>query len=189
MAAKEIKFKVGQHVVYPSHGVGVITGEEVQKVGDLEVKVYVVDFERDRMKLRVPTHRAQAAGLRPVSSDEQIDKVLSTLSGKARVKRGMWSRRAQEYESKINSGNIISLAEVVRDLHRNVDHPDRSYSERMIYENAFERLTGELAVAQKVDDKKAGEVVIKALKKSLAQAAAAKEAREAREAKQLEEAA
>ncbi|MBN8530281.1 MAG: CarD family transcriptional regulator [Alphaproteobacteria bacterium] len=157
-------FKVGDHVVYPTHGVGVITGEETQKIGGVEIRVFVIAFTRDKMILRVPVTRAQIAGLRHVSGDEDITKVISTLKGKAKTKRGMWSRRAQEYEAKINSGNILSLAEVVRDLHKNVDQPDRSYSERMIYESALGRLVGEFAASKKIDQQKATEELLVVLK-------------------------
>ncbi|NBO18175.1 MAG: CarD family transcriptional regulator, partial [Proteobacteria bacterium] len=137
-------YKVGVHVVYPTHGVGKIIAEETQMIGDHELRMLVIAFEKDKMTLRVPVHRAAAAGLRLVSTAEQMKKVFVSLKGRARTSRGMWSRRAQEYEAKINSGNIFSIAEVVRDLHQNVDQSERSYSERMIYESALNRLVGEL---------------------------------------------
>ena len=162
------EFKVGSYVVYPTHGVGKITAEETQKIGDVTLKVFVISFEKDKMTLRVPVHRAGAAGLRNISSDDEINKAFSTLKGRARTSRGMWSRRAQEYEAKINSGNLVSIAEVVRDLHRNVDQSERSYSERMIYESAFSRLTHELAAAEKLDHKQATEKVLGVLKQQVA---------------------
>ena len=114
---KKNEFKVGNYVVYPTHGVGKILAEETQKIGEVALKVFVISFEKDKMTLRVPVHRATAAGLRNISSMDEIGKAFTTLKGRARTSRGMWSRRAQEYEAKINSGSLISVAEVVRDLH------------------------------------------------------------------------
>lgn len=159
------KFKVGEYVVYPTHGVGKIAGKEKESIGEFELEVFVINFEKDKMVLRVPTHRAEAAGLRAVSGDSEVKRAIGTLKGRARTSRGMWSRRAQEYEAKINSGSIISVAEVVRDLHRNVDQSERSYSERMIYETAMNRLTREVAASEKIDDEKAHEKLLRALKK------------------------
>lgn len=161
-------FKVGEYVVYPTHGVGKITGKEAETIGDYELQVFVINFEKDKMTLRVPVNRAEAAGLRAVSGDAEVKKALTTLKGRARTSRGMWSRRAQEYEAKINSGNIVSVAEVVRDLHKNVDQSERSYSERMIYETALNRLVGEVAASEKIDNKKAHEKLLRALKKQAA---------------------
>jgi len=162
------EFKVGSYVVYPTHGVGKIMAEETQKIGDVSLKVFVISFEKDKMTLRVPVHRANAAGLRNISSNEDITKAFSTLKGRARISKGMWSKRAQEYETKINSGNIVSIAEVVRDLHRNVDQSERSYSERMIYESAFSRLTSEIAAAEQLEQKDATEKLLGVLKQQLA---------------------
>lgn len=170
-------YKVNHHVVYPTHGVGKIIAEETQMIGDVELRMLVISFEKDKMTLRVPVHRATAAGLRPVSTSDQMKKVFTTLKGRARTSRGMWSRRAQEYEAKINSGNVFSIAEVVRDLHQNVDQSERSYSERMIYESALSRLVGELAAAESTDHKTATDKLIKLLRsKSPASAAVTKEA-------------
>ena len=166
-------YKVGVHVVYPTHGVGKIVAEETQMIGDVELRLLVISFEKDKMTLRVPVHRATAAGLRPVSSVEQMKKVFVSLKGRARTSRGMWSRRAQEYETKINSGNIFFIAEVVRDLHQNVDQSERSYSERMIYESALSRLVGELAAAEGTDHKTATDKLMKLLRGKVAAAAAA----------------
>jgi len=160
----DITFKVADYVVYPAHGVGQITDEEVQVIGGMELKVFVISFEREKMILRVPVRRAKAAGLRHLSSRSEVEKVLTTLQGRAKSGRGMWSRRAQEYEGKINSGNIISIAEVVRDLHKNVDDPDRSYSERIIYEAALGRLAGEYAAVENIDTKQAIERLVDFLK-------------------------
>ena len=170
-------YKVGCHVVYPTHGVGKIMSEETQMIGDVELKMLVIAFEKDKMTLRVPVHRASAAGLRPISSGDQMKKMFETLKSKAKVSRGMWSRRAQEYEAKINSGSVLSVAEVVRDLHQNVDQSERSYSERMIYESALARLVGELAAAEGTDHKVATDKLMKLLRaKVAASQAAAKEA-------------
>lgn len=174
MSSKKTAFKTGDYVVYPTHGVGLITGEETQTIGGTEISVYVISFEKEKMILRVPVSRAKAAGLRSLSNGEAIDEAFVVLKGKPRIARGMWSKRAQEYESKINSGNLTQVAEVVRDLHRNVDHPDRSYSERMIYESALGRLAGELAAAKKLGHDGAIEEVVGALdsrKKPIAEAA------------------
>ena len=172
-------YKVGVHVVYPTHGVGKIVAEETQMIGDVELRLLVISFEKDKMTLRVPVHRATAAGLRPVSSTDQMKKVFVSLKGRARTSRGMWSRRAQEYEAKINSGNIFFIAEVVRDLHQNVDQSERSYSERMIYESALSRLVGELAAAEATDHKTATDKLMKLLRGKVAAAAAAALVKEA----------
>ena len=161
-------FSVGDFVVYPTHGVGKISGKETESIGEFEVEVFVIEFEKDKMTLRVPVRRAEAAGLRGVSQGEEITKALSTLKGRARAARGMWSRRAQEYEAKINSGDLVSVAEVVRDLHKNVDQSERSYSERMIYETAMGRLIGEVAASESIDDQEAHEKLLKVLKKQAA---------------------
>tara|TARA_B100001564_G_C20573714_1_gene639637 strand:- start:204 stop:806 length:603 start_codon:yes stop_codon:yes gene_type:complete len=146
-----VAFQTGDKVVYPAHGVGEVVGEEVQEVAGMALSVYVITFEKDRMTLRVPVGRAEATGLRALSSAKLVDKAIATLKGRARPGRGMWSRRAQEYETKINSGDMIAIAEVVRDLHKNVDDPDRSYSERIIYESALSRLAGEMAAVDGSD--------------------------------------
>lgn len=164
-------FAVGEYVVYPTHGVGKIMGHEVEKIGDHELKVFVIAFEKDKMTLRVPVGRAEAAGLRSISTNDQISKALATLKSRAKIARGMWSRRAQEYEAKINSGNLVAIAEVVRDLHKNVDQSERSYSERMIYETALHRLSGEVAASERVDVKDAQDKLLVVLRKQAALAA------------------
>jgi CarD family transcriptional regulator len=174
--AQKASYKVGNYVVYPTHGVGRIMAEETQMIGEIELRMLVIAFEKDKMTLRVPVHRATAAGLRPISSNDQMKKVFLTLKSRARTSRGMWSRRAQEYEAKINSGNIIYIAEVVRDLHQNVDQSERSYSERMIYESALARLVGELAASEATDHKTATDKLMKLLRAKVAAAPAAKEA-------------
>jgi len=178
--AQKAVYKVGIHVVYPTHGVGKIMAQETQMIGDIELKMLVISFEKDKMTLRVPMHRAAAAGLRPISNNDQMKQVFVTLKARARTSRGMWSRRAQEYEAKINSGSVLAVAEVVRDLHQNVDQSERSYSERMIYESALGRLVGELAAAEGSDHKTATDKLMKLLRAKVAAAnaaiAAAKEA-------------
>ena len=146
----ELDFKVGDSVVYPAHGVGRVVGVETQEVAGLSLEVYVITFEHEKMTLRVPTRKAKAAGLRSLAAGAIVNQALTTLKGRARIKRTMWSRRAQEYEAKINSGDLISIAEVVRDLHRNANQPDQSYSERQIYEAALERLASELAAVEAI---------------------------------------
>ena len=160
-------FQEEQKVVYPAHGVGTVKGVETQSVGGTTLTAYVVNFERDQMTLRIPVKRAVSSGLRSLSTDSEIMRVKRTLKSKAKTSRGMWSRRAKEYESKINSGNIISLAEVVRDLHRNVDDPDRSYSERIIYENALDRLAGEVSAVEEITHEKASQLLVKTINDNL----------------------
>ena len=148
-------FSEGDFVVYPAHGVGEVVDIENQEIAGENLELFVVRFERDRMILRVPVQRVENSGLRKLSNRKIIDQALTTLRGRARVKRAMWSRRAQEYEAKINSGDPISIAEVVRDLHRNNNQPEQSYSERQIYEQALERLVGEMAAVEKINPEKA----------------------------------
>ncbi len=144
-------------MVYPTHGVGKVESIESRKVAGQKLKCFVIAFDRDRMTLRVPVEKTETSGLRKLSTRKVIETALTKLKGRARVKRTMWSRRAQEYEAKINSGNPVSIAEVVRDLHRNASQPDQSFSERQIYESALDRLAGELAAVEKVDRQTAAE--------------------------------
>ena len=157
-------FRPNEFVVYPAHGVGQIISIEEQEIAGAKLELFVVSFEKDKMTLRVPTHKAIEIGMRSLSSPEIIEKAMTTLKGKARVKRAMWSRRAQEYEQKINSGDLIAIAEVVRDLHRNDDQREQSYSERQLYEAALERLTREVAAVDDGDEasaaKKVDEVLV-----------------------------
>ena len=146
------EFRPNEFVVYPAHGVGKITAVEKQEIAGTEMELFVISFEKDKMTLRVPTAKATSVGMRSLSSPEIVAKALTTLKGKARVKRAMWSRRAQEYEQKINSGDLIAIAEVVRDLHRNDDQREQSYSERQLYEAALERLTREVAAVSGADE-------------------------------------
>ncbi|MBS0236440.1 MAG: CarD family transcriptional regulator [Proteobacteria bacterium] len=158
------EFSVGDAVVYPAHGVGKITGEETQVIGGITMQLYVITFSEDRMILRVPKTKVEKSGLRHLSSTDELSQVLKILQGQAKIpRRVMWSKRAQEYEAKINSGNPASIAEVVRDLHVNVDDPERSYSERVIYEMALERLIAEYAVAAAISKDDAKKTIIDAL--------------------------
>jgi len=155
--AKQTKFKPGDHVVYPAHGVGMVTAIETREVAGMELEMLVIEFDKEKMTLRIPVGKVDSAGLRGLASKKDMQDALKTLKGKVRIKRTMWSRRAQEYEAKINSGNLVQVAEVVRDLYRNADQPDQSYSERQIYQAALERLVRELAAIDRVDDEKAQE--------------------------------
>ncbi len=162
-AKKIAGFSINDYVVYPSHGVGKITATEEQDILDVKLELFVIDFEKDKMTLRVPTAKVVSVGLRLLSSPELVAKAMTTLNGRARVKRAMWSRRAQEYEAKINSGDLISIAEVVRDLHRNDEQREQSYSERQLYEAALERLSREVAVVNGVDEMQAQEEITEVL--------------------------
>ena len=150
--SKKSEFSPDEYVVYPAHGVGKIISIEEQEIAGISLELFVISFEKDKMTLRVPTHKATEIGMRPLSSPDVILKAMMTLKGKAKVKRAMWSRRAQEYEQKINSGDLIAIAEVVRDLHRNDDQREQSYSERQLYEAALERLTREVAAVENGDE-------------------------------------
>ncbi|HRM74504.1 MAG TPA: CarD family transcriptional regulator [Paracoccus sp. (in: a-proteobacteria)] len=149
---KKAEFRPDDFVVYPTHGVGRIVSIEEQEVAGLRLEMFVISFEKDKMTLRVPTARATEIGMRGLSTPDLVERALDTLKGKARVKRAMWSRRAQEYEQKINSGDLMSIAEVVRDLHRNDDQREQSYSERQLYEAALDRLTREVAAVSGMDE-------------------------------------
>jgi CarD family transcriptional regulator len=154
---KDLGFKKGDFVVYPTHGVGKVMGIESQEISGHALQVIIILFDKDRMTLRVPVAKAKNSGLRKLSSKKVMETALQTLKGRSRVKRAMWSRRAQEYEAKINSGDPVSIAEVVRDLHRNADQPDQSYSERQIYQAALDRLVRELAAIEGMDEQAATE--------------------------------
>ena len=145
-------FSKGELVVYPTHGVGKVLGVETQEIAGLKLSLFVVHFDKDRMTLRVPLGKAKLSGLRRLSTRKEMDAALARLKGRTRVKRTMWSRRAQEYEAKINSGDPGSIAEVVRDLYRNVGQPEQSYSERQIYQAAMDRLVREFAAVEKIDE-------------------------------------
>ena len=149
--AKEFAFEKGDFVVYPTHGVGRVIDIEAKEIAGHKLELFVISFEQERMMLRVPVAKAKMSGLRKLSSRKIMESALVTLKGRSRVSRAMWNRRAQEYEAKINSGDPVSIAEVVRDLHRNAGQPDQSYSERQIYEAALDRLARELAAVERID--------------------------------------
>ena len=165
---KKGDFRANDFVVYPAHGVGRIISIEEQEIAGVTLELFVISFDKEKMTLRVPTAKANSVGMRVLSSPDVVGKALDTLGGRARVKRAMWSRRAQEYEQKINSGDLISIAEVVRDLHRAEDQPEQSYSERQLYEAALERMTREVAAVEGLDDAKAAQRVVEALDKKAA---------------------
>ena len=159
MAAKKTMqrqgYKTGEHVVYPAHGVGQITDIEQQEVAGFELELFVIDFAKDKMKLRVPVAKIESVGMRKLSDQAEVNKSLKTVQGRARIKRTMWSRRAQEYDAKINSGDLIQIAEVVRDLFRSENQPEQSYSERQLYEAALERMAREISVVNKISETEA----------------------------------
>ncbi|HEX7741506.1 MAG TPA: CarD family transcriptional regulator [Sphingobium sp.] len=152
MAAKALSFDVGDYVVYPKHGVGRVVELQKEQIAGMELELYVLRFEKERMTLRVPTNKAEGVGMRKLSSNKTLEEAIDTLKGKPKVKRTMWSRRAQEYEAKINSGDLVSIAEVTRDLFRADDQPEQSYSERQIFEAASSRLARELAAMEETDE-------------------------------------
>lgn len=162
--SKKCEFEAGDYVVYPTHGVGRVIGIDQDDISGFIVELITIRFEKDRMTLRVPVDKAANSGLRRLSSRKMMDSALTTLKGRSRVKRTMWSRRAQEYEAKINSGDPVSIAEVVRDLHRGDDQPEQSYSERQMYQAALDRLAREFAALEKIDEIEAAERLEKLLK-------------------------
>src|SRR3954464_10985768 len=166
MAAKALSFDVGDYVVYPKHGVGRVIELQSTDIAGMQLELYVLRFEKEKMTLRVPTNRAEGVGIRKLSSDKTMQEALATLKGKPRVKRTMWSRRAQEYEAKINSGDLVSIAEVVRDLFRPDDAPEQSYSERQIFEAASPRLARELGAMEQIDERAALEKLLDILNKA-----------------------
>ena len=149
--AKKLPYAPKDYVVYPTHGLGQVTDVVTEEVAGFELQLYVINFAAEKMTLRVPVGKAQESGLRKISNKDKMQTAVGTLKGRARAKRTMWSRRAQEYESKINSGDPIAIAEVVRDLHRPPDQPDQSYSERQMYEAAMSRLALELSLVEKIE--------------------------------------
>lgn len=162
----KVDLKAGDHVVYPTHGVGTVQGIETIEAAGVNVQMVVVTFEENRMTLRVPVNKVPTAGLRLLFTPKEFEAAIDTLKGKARIKRTMWSRRAQEYEAKINSGDPVAIAEVVRDLQRNAGQPDQSFSERQIYEQALERLAAEYAAIEKIDRHAASEKLVEFAKSS-----------------------
>lgn len=152
---RNVQFKAGTKVVYPAHGVGEVEGIETQTIAGMEVSLYKINFKHDRLVLKVPVMKAATSGLREISSEERINDAISTLKGRARARRMMWSRRAQEYETKINSGDPVMIAEVLRDLKRNTEESEQSYSERQIYQSALERLAREYAAVEQITEDEA----------------------------------
>lgn len=148
-------FKAGEHIVYPAHGVGQITSIEEQEIAGYKLELFVISFEKDKMTLRVPVPKIATVGMRKLSEPEAVKKALETVKGRARVKRTMWSRRAQEYEAKINSGDLGAIAEVVRDLYRADSQPEQSYSERQLYEAALDRMAREVAAVSRISETEA----------------------------------
>lgn len=161
--AKAQTFSCGNHVVYPVHGIGKIKSIETHEVGEYSLEMFVISFERDRMTLRLPVAKAKTSGLRPVCTAKEMGDAINALKVRGKIRRTMWSRRAQEYEAKINSGNPVSLAEVVRELYRTSSQPDQSYSERQVYQNAITRLAGEIAAIESIQTDQAIQKVEKIL--------------------------
>ncbi len=157
-------YKVKDYVIYPKHGIGQITSVDKDTIAGIEISFYKIEITKEKLVLTIPTN--QQSHLRPLSSLNQVNKAISILKGKAKIKRTMWSRRAAEYEQKINSGDIYQIAEVVRDLNKNTDMPvDQSYSERQLFEKAYDRLLGEVHVVLNVSEDDAKTKLNKALGK------------------------
>jgi CarD family transcriptional regulator len=148
-------FKTNEFIVYPAHGVGQILAIEEQEIAGAKLELFVINFIKDKMTLRVPTAKIVSVGMRKLAEAPLVKRALDTLKGRARIKRTMWSRRAQEYEAKINSGDIVAIAEVVRDLYRSETQPEQSYSERQLYEAALDRLSREIAAVQRITETEA----------------------------------
>lgn len=159
-------FKTNEYIVYPTHGVGRIVGIEEQEIAGMSLELFVITFEKDKMTLRVPTGKLQSVGMRKLANEDIVSKAMDTLKGRARIKRTMWSRRAQEYEAKINSGDLVAIAEVVRDLYRSESQPEQSYSERQLYEAALDRMAREIAAVEKLDERGAVQRITEVLAKS-----------------------
>jgi len=169
MAAKKTTqrqgFKTSEFIVYPAHGVGQIMAIEEQEVAGAKLELFVINFVKDKMTLRVPTAKIASVGMRKLAEPPLVKRALETLKGRARIKRTMWSRRAQEYEAKINSGDIVAIAEVVRDLYRSDTQPEQSYSERQLYEAALDRLSREISAVQRITETEAIKEIEAALAK------------------------
>ena len=158
-------FKTNEYIVYPAHGVGQILAIEEQEVAGYKLELFVINFVKDKMTLRVPVTKIATVGMRKLSEGGLVKRALETLKGRARIKRTMWSRRAQEYEAKINSGDIVAIAEVVRDLFRSDTQPEQSYSERQLYEAALDRLSREISAVQRITETEAVKEIEAALAK------------------------
>jgi CarD family transcriptional regulator len=172
-------FRTNEFIVYPAHGVGRIMGIEEQEIAGISLELFVIQFEKDKMTLRVPTSKLASVGMRKLAEEGVVKRAMETLKGKARIKRTMWSRRAQEYEAKINSGDLVAIAEVVRDLYRSEAQPEQSYSERQLYEAALDRMAREIAAVDKLDERGATQRITEVLSKSARGRRAAEEAAEA----------
>jgi CarD family transcriptional regulator len=172
-------FKLNESIVYPAHGVGRIVGIEEQEIAGMSLELFVITFDKEKLTLRVPTGKLVSVGMRKLADDGVVKKAMETLKGRARIKRTMWSRRAQEYVAKINSGDLVSIAEVVRDLYRSEAQPEQSYSERQLYEDALDRMARELAAVEKLDDRGAVQRITEVLSKSARGRRAESEAAEA----------
>lgn len=163
MSGKALSFAVGDYVVYPKHGLGRVVELQETEIAGASLQLYVLRFEKEKMTVRVPVTKAESVGMRKLSSAKTLEDAMATLRGKPKIKRTMWSRRAQEYEAKINSGDLISIAEVVRDLHRAESQPEQSYSERQLYESALDRMAREVAAANRIDKDEAVALLAKSL--------------------------
>ena len=161
-------FKTNEFIVYPAHGVGQIVSIEEQEIAGAKLELFVITFIKDKMTLRVPTAKIASVGMRKLAEPPLVRRALETLKGRARIKRTMWSRRAQEYEAKINSGDIVAIAEVVRDLYRSDSQPEQSYSERQLYESALDRMAREVAAIERIDRDAAIGILNKSLIKVVA---------------------
>ena len=170
MASKKtvqrLGYRTGEFVVYPAHGVGQVTAIEEQEIAGLTLELFVINFEQDKLTLRVPIAKVKTVGMRKLAEDSLVTRALTTVTGRARIKRTMWSRRAQEYEAKINSGDLIAISEVVRDLYRSEDQPEQSYSERQLFEQAMDRMSREIAAVNKLTLTEAVQLIEKNLAKS-----------------------
>jgi CarD family transcriptional regulator len=174
-------FRTGESIVYPAHGVGRIIDIEEQEIAGMKLELFVITFEKDKMTLRVPVAKATAVGMRKLADEATVSRAYDTVRGRARVKRTMWSRRAQEYEAKINSGDLIAISEVVRDLYRSQSQPEPSYSERQLYEQAIDRMSREVAVVEKVSEAETVTKIEKTIEASPRRKRAAPVEEEARE--------
>lgn len=159
-------FKTAEYVVYPAHGVGQIVAIEEQEIAGIALELFVITFDKEKLTLRVPTGKLESVGMRKLSDEAAVKKAMHILKGRARVKRTMWSRRAQEYVAKITSGDLVAIAEVVRDLYRSDAQPEQSYSERQLYEDALDRMARELAAVEKLDERTAVQRIVEVLAKS-----------------------
>lgn len=168
-------FKTSEFIVYPAHGVGQITAIEEQEVAGHTLELFVIEFDKDKMRLKVPVAKAASIGMRKLAENELVERSLKVVQGRARIKRTMWSRRAQEYDAKINSGDLISIAEVVRDLYRADNQPEQSYSERQLYEAALDRMAREIAAVNKLSETEAVRLIETNLNKGPKRGKAAEE--------------